>query len=165
MRCQTNVPSTQSHLLLGWDWDRELQLSFSWDSFADQKSQLAVIQNLNIFKFTGLPSISSVKILSFGNNKCKLLLNQFILVHLSFAWGDSAPVSCDCFPLAVPPEAVGRITDCHCCRGILFLLDSAGWICILCRRDWGKSSARAELLLFAVRAQQKFLQALKCCLQ
>ncbi|XP_032926333.1 spatacsin isoform X2 [Catharus ustulatus] len=81
-------------------------------------------------KNISLPSISSVKILSFGNNKCKLLLNQFILVHLSFAGGDSPPVSCDCFPLAVPPEAVGRITDCHCCRGILFLLDSAGWIYI-----------------------------------
>ncbi|NXQ10949.1 SPTCS protein, partial [Peucedramus taeniatus] len=77
-----------------------------------------------------LPSVLSVKILSFGNNKCRLLLNQFILVHLSFPEEDSAPESCGCFPLALPPGAVGRISASQFCRGILFLLDSAGWIYI-----------------------------------
>ncbi|NXI21221.1 SPTCS protein, partial [Sterrhoptilus dennistouni] len=81
-------------------------------------------------KSISLPSLSSVKILSFGNNKCKLLLNQFILVHLSFPGENSPPESCECFPLALPPGAVGRITDSQFCRGILFLLDSAGWIYI-----------------------------------
>ncbi|NXQ57464.1 SPTCS protein, partial [Anthoscopus minutus] len=81
-------------------------------------------------KGISLPSVSSVRILSFGNNKCKLLLNQFILVHLTFPGEDSLPETCDCFPLALPPGAVGRIADSQFCRGILFLLDSAGWIYI-----------------------------------
>ncbi|XP_066184251.1 spatacsin [Sylvia atricapilla] len=81
-------------------------------------------------KNISLPSISSVKILSFANNKCKLLLNRFLLVHLTFPGEDSPSETCDCFPLALPPEAVGRITDSQFCRGILFLLDSAGWIYI-----------------------------------
>ncbi|NWH91884.1 SPTCS protein, partial [Aegithalos caudatus] len=79
-------------------------------------------------KNISLPSIFSLKILSFGGNKCKLLLNQFILVHLTFPGEDSSPGSCACFPLALPPGAVGRITDSQLCRGILFLLDTAGWI-------------------------------------
>ncbi|KAL9837567.1 LOW QUALITY PROTEIN: spatacsin-like [Geothlypis trichas] len=79
-------------------------------------------------KNISLPSISSVKILSFGNNKCKLLLNQFVLVHLTFAGQGSPPEPCGCFPLALPAGAVGRIADSQFCRGILFLLDSAGWI-------------------------------------
>ncbi|XP_041325116.1 spatacsin-like isoform X3 [Pyrgilauda ruficollis] len=79
-------------------------------------------------KNISLPSISSVKILSFGNNKFKLLLNQSVLVHLTFPGEDSPPETCGCFPLALPPGAVGRIADSQFCRGILFLLDSAGWI-------------------------------------
>ncbi|XP_063268578.1 spatacsin isoform X2 [Prinia subflava] len=81
-------------------------------------------------KSISLPSIFSVKILSFGNNKCKLLLNQFILMHLSFPAEDSPLESCECFPLALPPEAAGRVADSQFCRGILFLLDSAGCIYI-----------------------------------
>ncbi|NXO71936.1 SPTCS protein, partial [Phainopepla nitens] len=99
-------------------------------------------------KNINLPSISSVKILSFGNNKCKLLLNQFILVHLTFPGEDSPPESCDCFPLALPAEAVGRITDSQFCRGILFLLDSAGWIYILDCWD-GASLGRVRVALAA----------------
>ncbi|NWV63788.1 SPTCS protein, partial [Malurus elegans] len=81
-------------------------------------------------KNISLPSVFSVKLLSFRNNKCRLLLNQFILVHLTFPGKDSPPEMCDCFTLDLPPEAVGRITDSQFCRGILFLLDSAGWIYI-----------------------------------
>uniref|UniRef100_A0A8C3NE92 Uncharacterized protein n=1 Tax=Geospiza parvula TaxID=87175 RepID=A0A8C3NE92_GEOPR len=81
-------------------------------------------------KNISVPSISSVKILSFGNNKCKLLLNQFLLVHLTFPGEGSPPETCGCFPLALPPGAVGRIADSQFCRGILFLLDTAGWIYI-----------------------------------
>ncbi|NWV24546.1 SPTCS protein, partial [Origma solitaria] len=81
-------------------------------------------------KNISLPSVFSVKILSFGSNKCKLLLNQFILVHLTFPGGDSPSETCGCFPLDLPPGAAGRITDSQFCRGVLFLLDSAGWIYI-----------------------------------
>ncbi|NWI89416.1 SPTCS protein, partial [Pitta sordida] len=81
-------------------------------------------------KNISLPSVSSVKILCFGNNKCKLLLNHFLLVHLTFPGEDSPSAACDCFTLDLLPEALGRATDCQFCRGILFLLDSAGCIYI-----------------------------------
>ncbi|NXI16377.1 SPTCS protein, partial [Irena cyanogastra] len=103
-------------------------------------------------KNISLPSISSVKILSFGNNKCRLLLNQFVLVHLSFAGEESAPETCDCFPLALPPEAVGRITDCQFCRGILFLLDSAGWIYVFDCHD-GATLGKVGVALGAGQGQ------------
>ncbi|XP_062357390.1 spatacsin isoform X2 [Cinclus cinclus] len=103
-------------------------------------------------KNISLPSIFSVKILSFGNNKCKLLLNQLILVHLTFAGEDSPLENCDCFPLALPPEAVGRIRDSHFCRGILFLLDSAGWIYILDCSD-GAALGKVSVALGAGQGQ------------
>ncbi|NXD38008.1 SPTCS protein, partial [Copsychus sechellarum] len=103
-------------------------------------------------KNISLPSIFSVKILSFGNNKCKLLLNHSILVHLTFAGEDSPPESCGCFPLALPPEAVGRITDSHFCRGILFLLDSAGWIYIFGCSD-GATLGKVSVALGAGQGQ------------
>ncbi|NWT01891.1 SPTCS protein, partial [Mionectes macconnelli] len=93
-----------------------------------------------------LPSVFSVKILSFGNNKCKLLLNQFILVHLTFPGEDSPSETCDCFTLDLPPEVLGRITDSYFCRGILFLLDSAGWIYIFDCFD-GASLGRISVAL------------------
>ncbi|KAM7039231.1 spatacsin [Acridotheres tristis] len=103
--------------------------------------KLLEAKNINV------PSILSVKILSFGNNKCKLLLNQFILVHLTFA-GQDSPCDCGCLSLALPAEAVGRIADCHCCRGILFLLDSAGWIYMFGCSD-GASLGRVSVALAA----------------
>ncbi|XP_054498298.2 spatacsin isoform X1 [Agelaius phoeniceus] len=103
-------------------------------------------------KNISLPSISSVKILSFGNNKCKLLLNQFLLVHLTFPGEGSAPEPCGCFPLALPPGAVGRIADSQFCRGILFLLDSAGWIYIFDCSD-GATLGRVGVALGAGQGQ------------
>ncbi|NWU83240.1 SPTCS protein, partial [Onychorhynchus coronatus] len=102
--------------------------------------KLLEVQNIS------LPSVFSVKILSFGNNKCKLLLNQFILVHLTFPEEDSPSETCDCFTLDLPPEALGRITDSYFCRGILFLLDSAGWIYIFDCFD-GASLGRISVAL------------------
>nr|XP_026654307.1 spatacsin [Zonotrichia albicollis] len=103
-------------------------------------------------KNISLPSISSVKILSFGNNKCKLLLNQFLLVHLAFPGEGSAPEPCGCFPLALPAGAVGRIADSHFCRGILFLLDSAGWIYVFDCCD-GASLGKVGVALGAGQGQ------------
>ncbi|XP_071424746.1 spatacsin isoform X2 [Pithys albifrons albifrons] len=97
-------------------------------------------------KTISLPSIFSVKILSFGNNKCKLLLNQSLLVHLTFPGEGSPSETCDCFPLDLPPEGLGRITDCSFCRGILFLLDSAGWIYIFDSFD-GASLGKVSIAL------------------
>uniref|UniRef100_A0A8C6J4R2 Uncharacterized protein n=1 Tax=Melopsittacus undulatus TaxID=13146 RepID=A0A8C6J4R2_MELUD len=74
-------------------------------------------------------SIFSLRILSFKSNKCTLLLNTFIVVHLAFP-EDSSLETNDCFTLDLPPQVFERITDVHFCRGILFLLDSSGWIYI-----------------------------------
>ncbi|XP_054128500.1 spatacsin [Melozone crissalis] len=103
-------------------------------------------------KNISLPSISSVKILSFGNNKCKLLLNRFLLVHLAFPGEGSPPEPCGCFPLALPAGAVGRIADSQFCRGILFLLDSAGWIYVFDCCD-GASLGKVAVALGAGQGQ------------
>nr|XP_041574240.1 spatacsin [Taeniopygia guttata] len=103
-------------------------------------------------KSISVPSIFSVKILSFGNNKCKLLLNQFILVHLTFPGEDSPPETCGCFPLALPAGAVGRIADSQFCRGILFLLDPAGWIYI-CDCSDGATLGKVGVALGAGQGQ------------
>uniref|UniRef100_A0A8B9Z8D1 SPG11 vesicle trafficking associated, spatacsin n=1 Tax=Buteo japonicus TaxID=224669 RepID=A0A8B9Z8D1_9AVES len=82
--------------------------------------------------------ILSLRILSFENNKCILLLNNFIVVHLTFPGKDSPIETCDCFTLDLPPQVLERITDTHFCRGILFLLDSSGRIYIFDSFDGAK---------------------------
>ncbi|NXP43968.1 SPTCS protein, partial [Heliornis fulica] len=79
-------------------------------------------------KNISVSSIFSLRILSFGNNKCILLLNKCIIVHLAFPGRDSPLETCGCFTLDLPPPVLERITDTHFCRGVLFLLDSSGWI-------------------------------------
>ncbi|NWR79138.1 SPTCS protein, partial [Centropus unirufus] len=79
-------------------------------------------------KSISLSSIFSLRILSFGHDTCRLLLNEFIVVHLSFPGKDSPSETCGCFALDLPPPALERVVDVCFCRGILFLLDSAGWI-------------------------------------
>ncbi|KAM8997850.1 spatacsin isoform 1-T1 [Ara ararauna] len=86
-------------------------------------------------KNISLSSIFSLRILSFKNNKCTLLLNTFIVVHLAFPGEDSSLETSDCFTLDLPPQVLERITDVHFCRGILFLLDSSGWIYIFDSSD------------------------------
>ncbi|NXA36213.1 SPTCS protein, partial [Eudromia elegans] len=81
-------------------------------------------------KNINLSSVWSSKILSFKDNTGILLLNNFILVRFTFPGEDSCSEQCDCFTLDVPPQALERIRDTNYCRGILFLLDSSGWIYI-----------------------------------
>ncbi|XP_030353293.1 spatacsin [Strigops habroptila] len=81
-------------------------------------------------KNISLSSVFSLRILSFKNNKCTLLLNTFIVVHLAFPGEDSSLEVSDCFTLDLSPPVLERIADVHFCRGILFLLDSSGWIYI-----------------------------------
>uniref|UniRef100_A0A8B9PSW5 SPG11 vesicle trafficking associated, spatacsin n=1 Tax=Apteryx owenii TaxID=8824 RepID=A0A8B9PSW5_APTOW len=81
-------------------------------------------------KNISLSSVWSSKILSFKDNTCILLLNNFILVHFTFPGEDSHLETCDCFTLDMAPQVLERITDTNFCRGILFLLDSSGWIYI-----------------------------------
>ncbi|NXO59894.1 SPTCS protein, partial [Aramus guarauna] len=93
-----------------------------------------------------LSSIFSLRILSFENNKCILLLNKFIVVHLTFPGKDSPLETCDCLTLDLPPQVLERITDTHFCRGILFLLDSSGWIYVFDSLD-GANLANINIAL------------------
>ncbi|XP_030312794.1 spatacsin [Calypte anna] len=81
-------------------------------------------------KNISLPSVSSVRILSFGNNRCRLLVNKVLVVHLRLPGKDSSLQASACCSLPVAPGALGRLTDTQICRGLLFLLDSSGWIYI-----------------------------------
>ncbi|NXY85661.1 SPTCS protein, partial [Alcedo cyanopectus] len=84
--------------------------------------KLLEVQNIS------LSSVSSVSILSFGNNKCVLLLNAVVVVHLTFPGRGCPSERCHCLSLPLLRPALDRITDTCFCRGILFLLDSSGWI-------------------------------------
>ncbi|NXP17064.1 SPTCS protein, partial [Scytalopus superciliaris] len=133
----------QSHELVVCEFTAE-DGKYSLNSLhsCDEETLKKLLEVKNI----SLPSVFSVKILSFGNNKCKLLVNQSILVHVTFPGEDSPSETCDCFTLDLPPGALGRITDSYFCRGILFLLDSAGWIYVLDSFD-GSSLGKISVAL------------------
>ncbi|KAM6409847.1 spatacsin [Rhynochetos jubatus] len=106
----------------------------------DALKKLLEVKNIS------LSSVFSLRILSFENNKCILLLNRSVVVHLTFPGGDSPLETCDCFTLDLPPQVWERITDTHFCRGILFLLDSSGWIYVFDAFD-GVNLARVNVAL------------------
>ncbi|KAM6351541.1 spatacsin isoform 3-T4 [Alca torda] len=97
-------------------------------------------------KNISLSSVFSLRILSFENSKCLLLLNKFIVVRLTFPGKDSPLETCDCFTLDLFPQVLERITDTHFCRGILFLLDSSGWIYVFDSFD-GANLAKVNVAL------------------
>ncbi|NXI39236.1 SPTCS protein, partial [Galbula dea] len=107
-------------------------------------------------KSISLSSVSSLRILSFGNNKCLLLLNEVIVVHLTFPGRGSPTETCDCFALDLPPQGLERITDVQFCRGILFLLDSSGWIYVVDSSD-GANLAKVNVRLWegGVQGEQR----------
>ncbi|XP_074956957.1 spatacsin [Phalacrocorax aristotelis] len=107
----------------------------------DTLKKLLEVKNIS------LPSIFSLKILSFKNSRCILLLNKFIVVHLAFPGKDSPLETRDCFTLDLPPQVLERITDAHFGRGILFLLDSSGWIYIFDSFD-GANLANVNIALW-----------------
>ncbi|NXT58473.1 SPTCS protein, partial [Pluvianellus socialis] len=106
----------------------------------DTLKKLLEVKNIS------LSSIFSLRILSFENSKCLLLLNQFIVVRLTFPGEDSPLETCDCLTLDLPPQALERVTDAHFCRGILFLLDSSGWIYVFDTFD-GANLANVDVAL------------------
>ncbi|XP_042679854.1 spatacsin isoform X1 [Centrocercus urophasianus] len=93
-----------------------------------------------------LSSILSLRILSFKDNRCILLLNSFIVMHITFPGERSSLEMCDCFTLDLPPPVLERITDINFCRGILFFLDSSGWIYVFDSFD-GANLAHIDVLL------------------
>ncbi|NXI71697.1 SPTCS protein, partial [Anseranas semipalmata] len=106
----------------------------------DTLKKLLEVKNIS------LSSILSLRILSFKDNRCILLLNNFIVVHLTFPGEDSSLETCDCITLDLPPQVLERITDINFCRGILFFLDSSGWIYIFDSFD-GTNLANIDVAL------------------
>ncbi|NXN39089.1 SPTCS protein, partial [Rhinoptilus africanus] len=106
----------------------------------DTLKKLLEVKNIS------LSSVFSLRILSFENSKCIFLLNKFIVVQLTFPGKDSPLEICDCFTLDLSPQVLERITDTHFCRGLLFLLDSSGWIYVLDSFD-GANLAKVSVAL------------------
>lgn len=86
------------------------------------------------FCFIGI-SLLSLRILSFHNNTSLLFINKRIILRIIFPERDAEIRVLNCFTLPLPTQAVDRIIDTQLCRGILFVLSSLGWICILGGKD------------------------------
>lgn len=86
------------------------------------------------FCFIGI-SLLSLRILSFHDNTSLLFINKCIVLRIIFPERDAEIRVPNCFSLPLPAQAVDRIIDTQLCRGILFVLSSLGWICILAGKD------------------------------
>lgn len=82
------------------------------------------------FCFIGISSLT-LRILSFHNNTSLLLINKCIILHIMFPGSDAEMRVLNYCTLCLPAQAVDSIIDMQLCRGILFVLSSLGWICIL----------------------------------
>ncbi|XP_036592345.1 spatacsin isoform X2 [Trichosurus vulpecula] len=94
-----------------------------------------------------ISSLSCLRILSFQNNSSLLLINSCIILHVAFPGRDAEVKTLSCFTLALPPQALERITDSQLCRGFLFVLDGSGWIYIFDAVD-GTYLAHVDLNLY-----------------
>ncbi|XP_075752911.1 spatacsin isoform X2 [Pelodiscus sinensis] len=128
----------------------------------DGKSDTTALYSLNEetlkklleVKNISVPSVSSLRILSFKKSSSLLLLNHFILVHLDFPEEDTEVEAPDCFVLDLSPQALERITDVNFCRGVLFLLDNSGRIYIFDTID-GAHLADVDIALFRAYVQDE----------
>ncbi|XP_001366663.1 spatacsin [Monodelphis domestica] len=93
-----------------------------------------------------ISSLSCLRILSFEKTSSLLLINQCIVLHIEFPGRDAEIKILSCFTLALPPQALERITDSQLCRGFLFVLDSSGWVYIFNAVD-GMYLAHVNLIL------------------
>ncbi|XP_071070276.1 spatacsin isoform X3 [Dasypus novemcinctus] len=73
-------------------------------------------------------SLLSLRILSFHHNTSLLFINKCVILHIIFPERDAEIRVLNCFTL--PLTAVDKIIDTQLCRGILFVLNSLGWIYI-----------------------------------
>ncbi|KAM9223997.1 spatacsin [Leptosomus discolor] len=135
---------SQSHELFVYEFsveDGKYNPASLYSCKEDTLKKLLEVKNIS------LSSIVSLRILSFGNNRCILLLNMFIVVHLTFPGKDSPLETCDCFALDLPPPVLERITATHFCRGLLFLVDRSGWLYV-CDSFDGATLAKVDVALW-----------------
>ncbi|XP_007933423.1 spatacsin [Orycteropus afer afer] len=91
-------------------------------------------------------SSSSLRILSYHNNTSLLFINKCVVLHILFPERDAEIRVLNCFTLPLPAQAVDGIIDTQLCRGVLFLLNSLGWIYIFDIVD-GTQVAHVDLAL------------------
>lgn len=84
------------------------------------------------FCFPGI-SFESLRILSFHNKTALLLINRCLVLRTAFPGRDSGSIL-DCFPLPLPAQVADAVVDVQFCRGLLFILSTLRWICILGRK-------------------------------
>uniref|UniRef100_UPI00398F3600 spatacsin isoform X2 n=1 Tax=Pristiophorus japonicus TaxID=55135 RepID=UPI00398F3600 len=121
------------------------------------------LKKLAEHKNLSLPSHFTVKILSFGSSRSCILLDNCMLLHLSWLEGTSEADVLGGFKLCLPPDAPERITDGQICQEMLFLLDRAGWIYVLNTVD-GKQFGSVDLALCqaAIIEEAKDVYNLSC---
>ncbi|XP_043933635.1 spatacsin [Protopterus annectens] len=92
----------------------------------------------------------SLKLLSFENNRLLLLLNNFILLRLTFFEKDAGITAQDCISLGLPPQTLEKITSGQITKEILFLFDVRGFIYIFDAID-GKQVAFVDPAFYRLR--------------
>ncbi|XP_060770567.1 spatacsin isoform X2 [Neoarius graeffei] len=96
--------------------------------------------------------LASMKLLSFTDGLCYLLLNGCILVHLRWQEGSAEPQLLSSCVLSLPSETQEVFTDYQLCKGILFMLTSPGFIYIFDSAD-GKHLATVDLPTYCITGQ------------
>uniref|UniRef100_A0AAY5L6J8 Spatacsin C-terminal domain-containing protein n=1 Tax=Esox lucius TaxID=8010 RepID=A0AAY5L6J8_ESOLU len=83
------------------------------------------------FDCAGVSEVLSLRILSLVDARCFLLLNSSAVVQLRWIQG-AEPEVLSCSSIALPPEVpLDQCANYQLCRGTLFVLTTAGVICIL----------------------------------
>lgn len=114
------------------------------------------------FCFIGI-SLLSLRILSFHSNRSLLFINKCIVLHIIFPERNADIRVLSCFTLPLPAQTVDRIIDTQLCRGILFVLSSLGWICILVGKGVYRSGRRIPIKMGLVGFQVQGLDCRQNC--
>ncbi|KAL2093283.1 hypothetical protein ACEWY4_010595 [Coilia grayii] len=73
-----------------------------------------------------LTDLTSLRLLSFADSRCFLLLNSCALVQLLWNEDADTPETVSCCRITLPPDACQTCTDYQICQGILFVLTDSG---------------------------------------
>ncbi|KAM6973367.1 spatacsin [Aplochiton taeniatus] len=82
-------------------------------------------------KDLSVSELGSLKLLSFIDGRCCLLLNSSSLIHLLWEHGSVKPHILSCCHIQLSPEAQKTCADYQLCRGTLFVLTTSGIIYVL----------------------------------
>ncbi|XP_072554574.1 spatacsin isoform X1 [Paramormyrops kingsleyae] len=79
-----------------------------------------------------ISELLSLRVLSFTEGRCCVLVNGAVLLQLLWPDGAPEPEKVPGCILALPAEALDRSVDFQMCRGVLFILADAGQLYVLC---------------------------------